>query len=155
LRYVYRLLANLLPLYLALFLMDTMLAPHFYLRRMWIVLVLSVLLSAINSTIKPFPRFKMNRGRAFGFFGLTALGNYLLMQIISSLGAPLTGNPIAFMLAAVFLTLVTGLVNHVVGFKPKEQPKIVTREGAMSQATKEHLAAIDKRRRERRKRHKD
>jgi hypothetical protein len=155
LRYVYRLLANMLPMYLGLFLMDTMLSPHFYLRKMWIVIVLSVLLSAINSTIKPFPRFKANRGRAFGFFGLTALGNYLFMQIISWLGAPVTGNPVAFMFAAVFLTLLTGLVNHVVGFKPKEQPKIVTREGGMSQATKEHLAAIDKRRRERRKRHKD
>jgi hypothetical protein len=30
--------------------------------------------------------------------------------------------------AAIFLTLLAALLNHIVGFKPKEQPKVVTRE---------------------------
>jgi hypothetical protein len=151
LRFVYRWAANSLALFLGLYLVDTWLAPYFYVRRLWLAIVLAVLMGAINSTNRPFRGFRVNRGRAFGFFGLTALGNYLFMSIISWLGAPLTGNAIAFMFAAVFLTCIVALINHVVGFKPKDQPRVVTREHGLSDATRERLAEIDTRRRERRK----
>jgi hypothetical protein len=151
LRFVYRWVSNGLALFFGLYLVDTMIAPYFHLRKVWLGIVLAVLLSAINSTNRPFRGYKVNRGRAFGFFGLTALGNYLFMAIISWMGAPLTGNAVAFMFAAVFLTLLAALINHLVGFKPKEQPKVVTREHGMSDATRESLVEIENRRRARRK----
>jgi uncharacterized membrane protein YvlD (DUF360 family) len=151
LRFVYRWIANGLAFFFGLYLVDTLIAPYFYLRKLWLAIVIAVLMSAINSTNRPFRGYKANRGRALGFFGLTALGNYLFMAIVSWAGAPLTGNAMAFMFAAVFLTLLAALLNHLVGFKPKEQPKVVTREHGMSDATRESLAAIEARRRERRK----
>ena len=93
-RYIYRLIANMFAFFFGLYLVDTLMSPYFYVRKLWMGIVLAILLGAINSTNRPFRGYKTNRGRAFGFFGLTALGNYLFMQIISFAGAPLTGNPI-------------------------------------------------------------
>ena len=46
------------------------------------------------------------------------------------------------MFAAVFLDPARPrLSNHLVGFKPKEQPKVVTREHGLSDATRERMAA--------------
>jgi uncharacterized membrane protein YvlD (DUF360 family) len=127
-------------LFFGLYLLDTLMAPYFYVRKLWIAIVLAILLGAINSTNRPFRGYKNNRGRAFGFFGLTALGNYLFIQIISWLGAPLTGNALAIMVAAAVLTLLAGLINHIVGFKPKKQRDVVTREHRLSDATRKRLA---------------
>lgn len=127
-RFLYRWAANGLAFYLGLYLVDTLIAPWFYIRRGWIAIVLAVLMSCVNSMIRPFPRFKTRRKRSFGFFGLTALGNYLFMQIIVLLGSALTGNPFGVLLAAIFLTLLAALMNHLIGFKPKEGPDIPTRD---------------------------
>jgi uncharacterized membrane protein YvlD (DUF360 family) len=140
LTYIYRWIANMFTLFFGLYLLDTLMAPYFYVRKLWIAIVLAILLGAINSTNRPFRGYKNNRGRAFGFFGLTALGNYLFIQIISWLGAPLTGNALAIMVAAAVLTLLAGLINHIVGFKPKKQRDVVTREHRLSDATRKRLA---------------
>ncbi len=136
-RYIYRTAVNALAFYLGLYLLDTLLAPYFLLKRVWMPVVLAVLLAAINSTNRPFRGYKNNRGRAFGFFGLTVLGNYLLLQVFSWLGTPFYGHPIAIMFAAAFLTLLTALLNHLVGFKPKDQPKVVTRQHGFGDAARE------------------
>jgi uncharacterized membrane protein YvlD (DUF360 family) len=150
LRYVYRWIANMFTLFFGLYLLDTLMAPYFYVRKLWLAIVLAILLGAINSTNRPFRGYKNNRGRAFGFFGLTALGNYLFIQIISWLGAPLTGNALAMMFAAAVLTLLAGLINHIVGFKPKKQRDVVTREHRLSDATRKRLAKPSSIRRKRR-----
>jgi hypothetical protein len=137
-------------LFFGLYLLDTLMAPYFYVRKLWLAIVLAILLGAINSTNRPFRGYKTNRGRAFGFFGLTALGNYLFIQIISWLGAPLTGNALAMMFAAAVLTLLAGLINHIVGFKPKKQRDVVTREHRLSDATRKRLAKPSSIRRKRR-----
>jgi steroid 5-alpha reductase family enzyme len=128
LRFVVRWLANGLAFYLGLYLVDSLIAPWFYIRKGWIAIVLAILLGCANSLVHPFPRFKAKRNRSLGFFALTVLGNFFFMQIIIWLGAPLSApNPIAVMFTALFLTLLAALMNHVVGFKPKEQSKVVTR----------------------------
>jgi uncharacterized membrane protein len=152
LRFVYRWIANMLAFFFGLYLVDTVLAPYFYIRKLWIAIVLAVLLGAINSTNRPFRGYKSNRGRAFGFFGLTALGNYLFMQILSAIGAPLTGNPLCFMFAAAFLTLIAAAMNHIVGFKPAKQPDVVTREHRLGDAARQRLARTSSRSREQKRR---
>lgn len=149
-RFIYRWMANTLGFYLGLYLVDTLIAQFAFIKKGWIAIVLAVLMGAINSTIRPFPGFKNNRGRAFGFFGITALGNYLFMQIIAWVGAPLYRNPLGLMFAAVFLTLLGGLMNHVVGFKPKEESKVITREHRISDITREHQAERRNKRRKKR-----
>jgi hypothetical protein len=151
LRFAYRWAANGLAFFLGLYLVDTLIAPYFHVKKLWLGIVLAVLLSAINSTNRPLRGYKANRGRAFGFFGLTTLGNYLFMQIIAWIGAPLSGNPICIMVAAAFLTLLAAAMNHIVGFKPRKQPDVVTREHRLGDATRERLAEPLTARREQRR----
>lgn len=151
-RYTLRFISNALAFFLGLYLIDTMLAPHFYLMHLWMAIVLALVLGAANSTNPPFRGFKTNRGRAFGFFALTVLANYLVMQITALIFESFSGNPIAIMFAAIFLTLLAALLNHLVGFKPTEQPKVVTRDQRMSDATRERLAQFDDERHKKRKR---
>ena len=151
-RFVYRWLANIVAFYVGLYFVDTLISPFGLIKKQWLAIVLAVILAAINSTIRPFPKFKVNRGRAFGFFGLTALGNYVFLQIIALLGAPLSTNSFSLIFLAIFLTLLAGAINHLVGFKPKDQPRVVTREHGMSDATRERLAEVEAKRRERRRR---
>ena len=143
-RFLYRWLANALAFFFGLYLIDTLIAPHFYVRKLWIAILLALLMGAANSTNRPFRKYESNRRRAFGFFGLTALANYLFMQIISWLGAPLTGNLFAFMFAAVCLTLLAALMNYIVGFKPPDEPKVVTRERRVSDVTRERTVQPDR-----------
>lgn len=149
-RYVFRLISNWLAFFVGLYLVDTILAPYFYLRKLWMAIVLALLLAAANSTNRPFRGYKTNRARAFGFFGLTVLANYLGMQIVAIIFASFTGNPIAIMFAAIFITLLTALINNIVGWKPAEQPKVVTRDQRISDATRERLAQFDDERRSKR-----
>jgi hypothetical protein len=142
LRFILRWVTNTLAFFFGLYLLDTLMAPHFFLSRLWIGTFLAVVMGAANSTNRPFRGFKNNRGRAFGFFGLTALANYLVMQIMA-LATSMSGNPIAIMFVAVCLTLLTALMNHLVGFKPVQQPNVMTREHGISDSTKERTLRTD------------
>ena len=143
---------SVLGFFLGLYLADTLLAPYFYISHLWVAIVLALVMGAANSTNKPFRGFKTNKGRAFGFFGLTVLVNYLILQITALIFDSLSGNPIAIMLTAVFLTLVAALLNNAVGFKPVEQPKVVTRDHGLSDSTRDRMTQTDARTRQERRR---
>lgn len=138
LRFSYRWATNALAFYLALYLVDSLIAPRFYLEKGWIALVLAIVLAALNSLVHPFPRFKTRRKRALTVVGLTVLANWLCLHLIMWLGAPFSAtNPIWVLGTAIFLTLVAAPLNHLVGFKPKEEPKVVTRELGLTDRTGE------------------
>jgi len=127
-----------LAFFFGMYLLDTLMAPHFYLSRLWIAIFLSIVMGAANSTNRPFRGYATNKRRAFGFFGLTALGNYLALQIMA-VATSMSGNPVAIMFVAVCLTLLAALMNRLVGFKPAQQPKIMTREHGVGDSTRERL----------------
>ena len=131
-RFLLRWAVNTLTFYLAFYLVDTLLSPCFYLSNSWIAIVLAVPMAFYNSRIRPFPRFKTRRKRSFGFFGLTVLANFLFMQIIALVSSPLQGNPFCIILAAIFVTLLAALMNHLIGFKPKDKSKVPTREQGLT-----------------------
>jgi len=138
LRFSYRWATNALAFYLALYLVDSLIAPRFYLEKGWIALVLASVLGALNSLVRPFPRFKTRRKRALTVVGLTVLANWLCLHLIMWLGAPFSAtNPIWVLGTAIFLTLLAAPLNHLVGFKPKEGPKVVTRELGLTDPTRE------------------
>ncbi len=147
-RFVYRWMTNAVAFFIGLYFVDTLISQFTLVKKLWLAIVLAVILAAINSTIRPFPKFKVNRGRAFGFFGLTALGNYLFLQVLALLGAPMSKSAFALMFLAIFLTLLGGLMNHLVGFKPKDQKRVITREHGLSDAARERLAEVETKRRE-------
>lgn len=154
-RFAFRFVANAIAFYLGMYLIDTLIAPYFYIRHYWIAIVLAFVLGAANSTHHPFRGYRTNRSRAFGFFGLTVLANYLVLQIMALIFASLGGNPLGIVFAAGFLTLLAALLNQTVGFKPIEQPKVVTREPGMSgisDSTKERMLQVDSKSRRKRER---
>ena len=153
-RFSLRWVANMLTLFFGLYLLDTIMAPHFYLSRLWIAIFLAIALGAANSTNRPFRGYKTNKRRAFGFFGLTALANYVALQVMAVVTS-MSGNPVAIMFAAVCLTLLVALMNHLVGFKPAPLPKVVTREHGISDATRERMMRSDDDRDKERGRRKD
>jgi hypothetical protein len=127
-RLIYRWAANGLAFYLALYLVDSLVAPRFYLEKGWIAIVLATLLGGINSLIRPFPRFKTRRNRALTVVLLTVIGNMLFIEIVILLGAPLiASNPGWVLLTAILLTLLAALLNWIIGFRPKPPSKVVTR----------------------------
>lgn len=137
-RFLLRWIANALAFYLGLYLVDSLVAPRFWIQKGWIAIVLAILLGCVNSTVRPFPRFKTKRNRALTVVLLTVIANALVLQIIIWVGAPLsTSNPIWVLLVAIFLTLLAALLNGLVGFKPKEQPRPVTRELGVAGAARE------------------
>lgn len=138
LRFTYRWAANALAFYVALYLVDSLIAPRFYIEKGWIAIVLALVLGALNSLVHPFPRFKTRRKRALTVVSLMVLANWIFLHLVMLLGAPLSAtNPIWVLGAAIFLTLLAALLNHIVGFEPKEQPKVVTRQLGLTDPTRE------------------
>jgi uncharacterized membrane protein YvlD (DUF360 family) len=128
-----RWIANGLAFYLALYLVDSLVAPRVWIQKGWIAIILAVLLGFVNSLIRPLPRFKTKRNRALTVALLTVIGNALVLQILIWAGAPLsTANPGWVIIVAIFLTLLAMLLNWLVGFKKKEPPRVVTRELGVS-----------------------
>ena len=88
-RLLYRWIANGLAFYLALYLVDSVLAPRFYIRSGWIAIVLAILLGGANSLVRPFPALRTKPGRALTAVLLTAIGNTIFIELLILFGAPL------------------------------------------------------------------
>jgi len=127
-RFLYRWIANGLAFYFTLYLVDSLVAPRFFIQGGWIAIVLAILLGGANSLIRPFPELRTRRVRALTVMLLTVVGNTLFMELVILFGAPLWAtNPGWVFLTAIFLTLVAALLNWLIGFKPPPPTKVVTR----------------------------
>lgn len=137
-RFVYRWIANALGFYLGLYLVDSLIAPKFYIEHVWIAIFLAIALGCLNSLVRPFPRFKTKARRALAVEGLAVLGNFVFLMILIWIGAPLSAtNPIWVLGTAIFLTLLSALLNWIIGFRPKPEPDVVTRRPGTGRRTPE------------------
>ena len=122
-RFVFRWLANAISFYLALYLVDSLIAPRFWIEAVWVAVVLAVLLGWFNSLVKPLHRVKKNPGYALTVAVMTVLVNALIMQVFIWAGAPLSATHLLWVIvAAAFVSLLAGVLNWLIGFKPKEKP---------------------------------
>jgi uncharacterized membrane protein YvlD (DUF360 family) len=138
LRFLLRWLANALTFYLALYLVDTLIAPRFWIKTVWIAPVLAVSLALLNSLVRPLPRVKDKPSRALAVAAATIIVNALVIQIFLWIGSPLSTTSIVWVLVtAVFLSILGGVINWLVGFKPKEEPKVITQELREKRAARE------------------
>jgi uncharacterized membrane protein YvlD (DUF360 family) len=138
LKFMLRWIANGLAFYLALYLVDSLVGPRFWIEKGWIAIVLAILLGCINSLIRPLPRFRTKRNRALTVALLTFIGNALVLLILIVAGAPLSvTNPVWIIVVAVFLTLLAMLLNWLIGFKQKGKPKVITREFGVAGTARE------------------
>jgi uncharacterized membrane protein YvlD (DUF360 family) len=113
-----------IAIFLALYLVDSLLHERFRLDATWAAVLAAILLGFINSFIRPLHRARSKPLRATIVVILTILVNALILQIFVWVGAELTTqNFVWVLLAATFVTLLTGLINWQIGFNPKGRPR--------------------------------
>jgi putative membrane protein len=128
-RFMFRWTANAVSFYLALYLVDSLVAPRFWIEAVWIAVVLAVVLGLLNSLVRPLHRIRRSPRTAVIVALMTVLVNTLIMQIAIWAGAPLSATHLVWVLiAAAFLSLLAGVLNWLIGFKPKDNPGALARE---------------------------
>jgi len=130
-----RWIADSLAFYLALYLVDSLISPRFHVGAVWIAVVLAVFLGLMNSLVRPLYRVKAKPAMAIGEAVTTVLLNVLVLQIVVWAGAPLSATSVLWVLiTAVFLTVLGGLINWLIGFKKKEGPGALARQRRAARA---------------------
>ena len=123
-RFWLRFVANGLVVFLALYLVDTLARGRFRLEATWIAVILAVILSLLNSRIRPLRRLRARPRLALSVTVLTILMNALLLQVFAWAGALVSTADFAWALVpGAFVALLTGTVNWLIGFPSKERPR--------------------------------
>lgn len=136
-----RWVANALAFYLALYLVDSLISPRFYVEAVWIAVLLAIFLGLINSLIRPLYRIKNKPTYAIGEAVATVLFNALFLQIAIWAGASLSATSVVWVfVTALFLTVLGGTINWLIGFKKKERPGAAARERRAARAAEEGKA---------------
>jgi uncharacterized membrane protein YvlD (DUF360 family) len=122
-KFLLRFTANTIAVYLMLYLVDSVTKGRFLVGAVWVAVFLAVLLGFMNSFIKPLPRVKTKTVRALVVTALTLVANALLVQIFAW-ATPLSAANLSWVLAAtVFIVVVTGIINWLVGFGVPEKAR--------------------------------
>ena len=123
-RFWLRWIANGIAVFLALFLVDSLLHERFRFEATWPAVVAAIVLGLPNSLVRPLHRVRSNPFRAVVVVLLTILVNALIVQLFVWVGADLTTLGFVWVLiAAAFVTLVSGLINWQTGFAQKGRPR--------------------------------
>jgi putative membrane protein len=123
-RFWLRWLANGIALFLALYLVDSLLHEDFHFAKTWPAVLAAMVLGFLNSFVRPLHRAKSKPQRAALTVVVTVLVNALLLQLFVWVGADVTTHGFLYvLLAAAFATVVAGLVSWQVGFGSKEKPR--------------------------------
>jgi uncharacterized membrane protein YvlD (DUF360 family) len=135
-RFWLRWLANGLALFLALYLVDSLLHERFRLEATWTAVLAAVLLGFLNSFVRPLHRARSRPRRAAMTAAITVLANALVLQLFVWTGTRVTTTGFIWVLvAAAFISLVAGLINWQVGFAGKERPRSGTRRSVNTVST--------------------
>ena len=146
-KFIFRWIANSIAFYLALYLLDSLIAPRFWVQAVWVAVVLAVFLALVNSLIRPLHRLKTRPYRALVAALFVLIVNALVLQIFVWVGASLSStNPGWVLAAAAFLGVLGGVINWLIGFRVKEKPGTVSRDKSVTtreriSATRERVAA--------------
>jgi putative membrane protein len=119
-----RWLANALAIFLGLYLLDSLLHERFHLDASYPAILAAVLLGFANSFVRPLHRARSQPLQAVIVVALTLFVNFLFLQIFVWTGAGLSTTSFAWVIvAAAFITLLTGVINWLIGFPSKERPR--------------------------------
>jgi len=137
-RLLLRWMANALAFYLALYLMDSLIAPRFYVGAVWMAVILALVLGILNGLVRPLHRVRTKPQRALVVTAVTVVVNALILQIFMWMGAPLSSTGLHWLLiTAIFLTLLGAVINWLIGFKPEKEPNVITRDLRTSRSARE------------------
>jgi uncharacterized membrane protein YvlD (DUF360 family) len=116
--------ANGIALFLALYLVDSLLHERFHFSKTWPAVVAAIILGFIDSFVRPLHRAKSNAPRAALTMVAVVLVNTLILQLFVWVGAQVTARSLLWILAAgAFTTLISGLINWQVGFGQTKKPR--------------------------------
>ncbi len=116
-RFWLRWAANSVAVFLALYLVDSLLHERFRFTATWAAVIAAIVLAFVDSFVKPLHRARSKPGRAALAAALNVLVDALILQLFVWVGAGLTTLGFLWvLLAAAFATLVAGLINSQVGF---------------------------------------
>ena len=133
-KFLLRWIANSIAFYLALYLLDSLVAPRFWVQAVWVAVILAIFLALVDSLIRPLHRLRTRPYRALVMALFTLIVNALVLQIFVWAGASLaTTSPAWVLVAAVFLAVLGGVINWLIGFRVKEKPGATARESATLQ----------------------
>jgi uncharacterized membrane protein YvlD (DUF360 family) len=146
-KFMLRWIANSIVFYLALYLLDSLVAPRFWVQAVWAAVVLAVFLALINSLIRPLHRLRTRTYRAIIVALFTLLVNALVLQVFVWAGARLsTTNALWVLVAAALLAILGGAINWLIGFRAKEKPGASARANKPVSPTPERDARSTRRR---------
>jgi putative membrane protein len=128
-RFLLRWISNALAFYMAMYLVDSLVAPRFFVGAVWVAVLLGLLLGVLNSLVRPLHRMRAKPGQAWGVAVATVIINAFVIQLFIWMGAPLSATGFQWVLVtSLFLTLLAGLINWLIGFKPPKKPNVITRD---------------------------
>jgi putative membrane protein len=124
-----RWLANGIAIFLALYLVDSLLHERFHLEATWPAVLAAIVLGFMNSFVRPLHRVRSRPQRAALATLINLLVNALILQLFVWVGADVTTRGFIWVvLAAVLVTLVSGLINWQIGFGQKDKPRPIVPE---------------------------
>jgi putative membrane protein len=124
-----RWLADGIAIFLALYLMDSLLHERFHLEATWAGVLAAIILGFLNSFVRPLHRVRSKPQRAALIAVLTLLVNAFILQLFVWVGADVTSRGFIWvLLAAALATVVSGLINWQIGFGRSEKPRTGVRE---------------------------
>jgi putative membrane protein len=116
--------ANSIAIYLVLYLVDSVAGGRFRVDAIWAAVITAVLLGFLNSLIRPLSRLRSKPVVALSSAVLTVLVNTLVLQVFVWIGEALSAQSLVWVLAvAAFISLVSGTINWLIGFKSKEKQR--------------------------------
>ena len=89
-KFLLRWIANSVAFYLALYLLDSLVAPRFWVQAVWVAVIVAVFLALVNSLIRPLHRLRTRPYRALVMALFTLIVNALVLQIFVWAGASLS-----------------------------------------------------------------
>lgn len=120
-KFLQRFIANGVAVYLALYLVDSVANGRFQVGAVWVAVLLSLAVGFVNSLIRPLHRIRTRTPRSLTVTALTLIANCLIVQVFAWATPLSVANLSWVLLIAVFVSVLTGALNWLIGFAAPEK----------------------------------
>ena len=115
-KFLERFVANAVAVYLALYLVDSVADGRFQVGGVWVAVLLALVLSFLNSLVRPLHRIRTKTVRSLIVAAVTLIANGLFVQVFAWATPLSVANLSWVLLIAVFVAILTGAINWLIGF---------------------------------------
>lgn len=117
-RYLLRLAVNAITLYLAFYMVDSIVPRRFSVGAVSVAVLLAILLGCLNSFIRPLHKARTRPQRAAMVAFGTLVMNAIVIQVFVWIGPLHAANFLWVLFVAAFVSVLAGVMNYLVGFSP-------------------------------------